>query len=255
MSPRLTVFSVLLLMTGSSAAVVACSESTSGLGLATMEAGADAPLVDTGSDSTALVEAGEAAVHDGAPDAEGADSRLDSGEGDATVRDAEGGSDSPADTLAEGSASDASCDGVVCAGQCLEANDCRTCAGAPLLCSLTGQCVADCSGCTTGEAGLPTECFACDQNHQNPVGTCQPDDTSAYCLSGSDFGSYIDGSSGYYCECGDGGANGCPGHEQVCAPLGLASFCLSCGQITTVSLDEAGCSGGGSCNESLRTCR
>src|SRR5580692_11249148 len=76
----------------------------------------------------------------------GGDATLDGG---ATEAMADGGiADAPADAADVGAESDGPleaeagpCIGVVCADACLQATDCRTCTGAPLLCGATGTCV------------------------------------------------------------------------------------------------------------------
>src|SRR5579862_1314569 len=54
------------------------------------------------------------------------------------------------DATTDGGASDAAgsspCSGVLCNGVCLASSDCRTCAGATLLCAPTSTCVSSCSG-------------------------------------------------------------------------------------------------------------
>src|SRR5258708_39687302 len=194
----------------------ACTAGTGGTG-PVLDATIDGIAQSDAQDAREDGDAGSEAIGDVVADADAA-SRLDTG--------SLGVPDSAVDVLAQDARADASdggapCDGVLCNGQCLAATDCRACAGAPLLCAPQGQCVSTCMSCNaTGDAALPLECFACDQNHQNPLGTCGPNDTGAYCLNGSDFGQYLDGSTGYYCACSDAGANSCPGREQVCTTLG-----------------------------------
>jgi hypothetical protein len=152
-------------------------------------------------------------------------------------------------------AAEAGCPGIVCNGTCMTDTDCRSCAGAPLLCPSTGQCMASCQGCSASNGGaLPIECFACDRNHANPIGSCQPNDPTAYCLSGDYAGQYQNG-TGYRCSCSNG--NGCPGATQVCIPLGNydGGFCLTCGESTVGSMQGVACTGGGSCQASLAACQ
>ncbi len=147
------------------------------------------------------------------------------------------------------------CTGVLCGSQCLQASDCRLCAGAPLLCGSTRACVSVCTDCAdTQDAAMPIECFACDSNHQNPIGTCQYADAGAYCLSGDYLGQY-QGGQGYQCGCSEAGA--CPGATQVCVPLGNvgAAFCLTCGEPTVGQIQGAPCKDGGTCQESLALCQ
>src|SRR5207302_9310686 len=68
------------------------------------------------------------------------------------------------------------CFGVVCNGACLvDASSCTSCDGGPLLCASTHACGAACGACPD----RPIQCFDCDSNRKNPVGTCEPDDASA----------------------------------------------------------------------------
>jgi hypothetical protein len=152
-------------------------------------------------------------------------------------------------------AAEASCSGVTCNGQCLASGDCTSCAGAPLLCAATRQCAADCTACTDPNgAAMPTQCFACDSNHQNPIGTCQYDDAGSYCLSGDYRGAYH-GAGGYRCACA--AASDCPGATQACVALGQydAGFCLTCGEITVGTEDGQPCKGGGTCHASQSACQ
>ncbi len=154
-----------------------------------------------------------------------------------------------------GSRDAGSCTGVLCNGQCLPATDCRSCSGAPLLCRATGACTSSCAGCrdTRGTA-MPIECFACDSNRQNPLGTCEYDDAGSYCLSGDYLGQY-EGGAGYQCECND--VSSCPGATQVCVPLGHydAGFCLTCGEITLAQIQGQPCKDGGTCQASSAVCQ
>jgi hypothetical protein len=163
-----------------------------------------------------------------------------------------------ADTATDGGeagATDAGCTGVMCNGECIPSGDCHGCSGAPFLCASTGQCAAGCQACSSLKGvAMPIECFACDINHQNPIGTCQQDDAGAYCLSGDYLGQY-DGGPGYQCQCGN--VSDCPGATQVCVPLGNvdASFCLTCGEATIGPIDGGACRDGGACQENLGRCQ
>lgn len=192
---------------------------------------ADQSTADASSDASVDAESAEAAVSDGA-------AVTDTGSADA--------------------ADDASpiCDGVLCAGACLAAPDCRGCSGAPLLCGPRKTCVADCARCVDeSDASVPIACFACDSAGQNPLGTCQPLDASAYCLGGDYFGSYVDGGPGFHCGCNDGGVGGCPGSTQVCASAGASLQCFTCGELTFAATDGVACGGGGRCASAKATCQ
>jgi hypothetical protein len=182
---------------------------------------------------------------------------ADASDGDATmVMEADDVATEGSDVVATegGDGGDATCIGVICQGACTPQLDCRSCPGAPLLCGPTGACASTCTACSDPQdASLPIQCFACDMNHTNPLGTCQYDDASAYCLSGTASPhAYVDGGPSYSCGCDDGGA--CPGSTQVCAPLGAGQFCFTCGENTTATLDGGACQGGGSCNTGAHTC-
>jgi hypothetical protein len=193
-----------------------------------------------GASGEGAVERGPADASDGGP---GADAKTEAA--------AETGADAPTEAAVEAS----SCTGVMCAGQCLQAADCRSCTGAPLLCGATGTCVAACASCQDAhDAALPIDCFACDSNHQNPIGTCQPADAGSYCLSGDYLGQY-QGGPGYQCGCGT--ADSCPGATQVCVPLGNrgAAFCLTCGESTVGQIQGQPCKDGGTCQASQALCQ
>jgi hypothetical protein len=252
----------------SAAAFMACSNGTSGTGPEQIDGSIDATPEDVVSDSTRDVndtgahplDGGDAAMHhEGGPDDAGADA-FDSGADvqdsssyvldsslDATeAGDADGGTDG---------AADASCTGVFCNGQCLAATDCRSCAGAALLCGPTRTCTTNCRSCSdTSDAGLPIQCFACDNNHQSPIGSCQYFDSGSYCLSGNYLGKY-DGGPGYRCSCTS--VSDCPGASQVCVPLGSlgASFCLTCGETTLATIQGSPCQGGGACQATSAACQ
>ncbi len=194
------------------------------------------------------VDASEASMLDtGLPDTR----QADTGVKDSAVADAGDSGTS------ESGMPEASCTGVTCNGSCIAASDCRSCSGAPLLCAATEQCVSDCRGCNdANDAGMPIECFACDSNHANPIGTCQYDDAGSYCLNGDYLGQY-QGGSGYQCSCTDAGVGACPGATQVCVPLGNRgeSFCLTCGEPTIGVIQGQPCRAGGTCQESQAACQ
>jgi hypothetical protein len=182
-------------------------------------------------------------------------------EADADGGEPDGVTDGPAeadgrnDVEAEATAEGGSCTGVICAGACLQATDCRSCPGASLLCGATGTCVATCAGCQDSQgAARPIDCFACDSNHQNAIGTCQPADAGSYCLSGDYAGQY-QGGPAYQCGCS--AVSGCPGPTQVCIPLGNfdAGFCLTCGETTVGQIQGQPCKDGGTCNAAGALCQ
>ena len=182
-----------------------------------------------------------------AQDGGGTDGTMDAG-----TTSMDQNSETPVETGAEA----APCNGLSCNGTCLDASDCRGCAAAPVLCAPSGKCVSGCETCVDeGGTKLPIGCFACDKTHQNPVGTCQYDDASAYCLSGDYFGSYANGAAGYQCDCSDAGTSSCPGKNQVCGTAGAGTLCFSCGETTIATIDGKLCAGGGSCNAASHTCQ
>jgi hypothetical protein len=194
----------------------------------------------------APVEAGlgEAGLFDGSMDTSVADTSIS--ESGAMDSGSDGG---------EAAVAEAGCTGLLCNGMCLDAGDCRTCTGSPLLCG--SRCVSGCDTCTDPSGGaMPIGCFACDSNHANPIGSCQYDDAGSYCLNGDYQGQY-QGGPGYQCLCTDGGVASCPGATQVCVPLGQVgqSFCLTCGEPTIGVIQGQGCKAGGSCQESQAVCQ
>ncbi len=145
---------------------------------------------------------------------------------------------------------DAGCKGVVCDGNCTGASDCAGCGGANLLCQATNTCTSDCTACP----GNPIQCFACDLNHLNPIGTCQPDVPTLYCLDTNYAGAY-QGGPGTHCACTF--ATDCPSENQVCINIGAPPAimgCFTCGETDT---DMFTCKGGknpSKCNAMKATC-
>jgi hypothetical protein len=215
------VLAVAMVTAASLAGVGACSVGVSGQGPSVVDAGADAATLD----SSVILDSG-------LPDV-----------GVAT-RDAAGDAGVP-------------CTGVLCNGHCLEANDCSSCTGAPLLCASSHPaCVNSCSGCSdTSDQALPIECYACDVQHENPIGTCASASGSAYCLSGNYFGSY-EGGAGYHCGCPSGDAGECPGSSQVCTTIGSAALCVTCGEPVPTDVTGAPCKvGNTTCNAATHSCQ
>jgi hypothetical protein len=210
---------------------VACSVSISG-----SETAADAGNDAMGSDAAS-------------PEANPPDVRNDTELGDVVLPDASDAGDGSAD---------AACTGVTCNGQCTSASDCSGCSGATLLCAPQHACVSACGACRdSADASMPIECFACDAKHQNPIGTCAPDDAGTYCLNGGYFGSYH-GGAGYHCGCaaGDAGAETCPGASQVCATINNAPICVTCGEPVPTDITGMACKAPGTtCNPSAHACR
>jgi len=204
--------------------------------------GGAAPAQDAGPTDAAS----DRAVDAGPPDASGDGAvDADTGVADAVAQDA------PLDTGAEASP----CTGVICNGQCLPATDCHACSGAPLLCAPTHTCGTSCAGCQdTNGAAMPIDCFACDMNRKNPLGSCGYDDAGAYCLSGDYLGQY-GGGDGFQCTCNT--VADCPGSTQTCVPLGNLGdkFCLTCGEATIGTIQGLPCKDGGACQESQALCQ
>jgi hypothetical protein len=173
---------------------------------------------------------------------------------DANVVDVRAVADANVVDVQDAGTPDAGCSGVRCNGECLPATDCRSCPGATLLCPASGECVTTCTACREASDAGTFECFACDKNHQNPVGTCEPDDAS-YCLSGDYSSAYLDGGAGAQCDCSEGGTSSCPGGNQVCAVLGLSLLCFECGQMSAAPIDERSCQDGLRCNAAAQACQ
>ncbi|HEY8091195.1 MAG TPA: hypothetical protein VIF09_25205 [Polyangiaceae bacterium] len=171
----------------------------------------------------------------------------DGGENDATE-------DVAADAQDSGPEGPSCGSGLLCNGKCIQATDCTSCSGAPLLCASQSSCTSDCSACQDGQnRAMPIECFACDQNHANPVGKCAYDDATQYCLSGDYAAAGANG--GFRCICGDAGVSACPGDTQVCAstPTG-ARLCITCGEVFPSDVTGQPCKNGKSCLPSSHAC-
>ena len=136
----------------------------------------------------------------------------------------------------------------MCAGNCTSAPDCRGCGGANLWCQATNTCTSDCTKCPAN----PIQCFACDMNRLNPIGTCEPNVGGLYCLDTNYAGAY-QGGQGYHCACTE--ASDCPADTEVCIGInGGTPGCFTCGEAFT---DKATCKngkGGAMCNEMKATC-
>jgi hypothetical protein len=140
---------------------------------------------------------------------------------------------------------------VLCAGRCVSGTDCRGCAGAPLLCRAQNACVPSCKGCAPA-VGLPwpIECFACTPDSQkDPIGTCEPDDTSAFCLSGDYSAAHL-GLAGEHCDCSGGKVANCLSDHHVCVKHGATDWCVTCGEALTPTHGLV-CKNGYLCNTSL----
>jgi hypothetical protein len=181
-------------------------------------------------------------------DSNGTGPSDDGGDDGDDVTAPEGGTDGPVESAACAS-------GLACNGQCIQASDCSSCGGATLLCAATSTCASDCAACSDAQGkAMPIQCYACDENRANPVGTCQPDDATQYCLSGDYTGAISTG--GFRCLCGDGGAGDCPGSTQVCAPSpGGVNLCLTCGEVYVTALDGLACKDGKSCAPAAHACQ
>jgi hypothetical protein len=219
-----------------------------GLDLAGLGEAADGG-VDAASPESGTTTEGSATGDDTGPGPDGAHESGADATTDAQGQDAPGvdapGQDAPAESA--GDESPVGCTGVLCNGSCLAGPDCQACPGAPLLCAATRTCGSDCSGCSTG----PIECFACDTTRRNPIGTCRPDDTNAYCLDTNYAGAY-GGTDGTHCACTF--ATDCPGNDQVCIGVGgppTVMACFTCGEAYT---QGATCHTGGKCNEPQASC-
>jgi hypothetical protein len=197
-----------------------------------------------------------------APAAEGdaaslEDVTVDTLTGDHFTRDSVAADTTPASDAPSGAdgqeGGPTACAGVICNGKCVASNDCTSCVGAPLLCASQRVCLSGCAQCSDGpDSQFPIECFACDSQHANPTGTCEPADASSYCLSGNYFGA-AGMNATYHCSC-DGDAGSCPGATQICVPIGATSLCVTCGEPVPNGSEGAACKGGGVCSPSAYAC-
>jgi len=213
-----------------------------GLGLGGLEDVASARDAGSGADVEAATDG---TVGDDGGEPEAADEAGDPDTGSTVDAVAEGSTpDAPTPPV------DAGCAGVVCNGACTTASTCAGCGGANLLCAATNTCTSDCTAC----AGSPIQCFACDVNRMNPIGTCQPDDPTSYCLDTSYAGAYA-GGPGYHCGCTF--ATDCPGDDQVCIAVGPATTtfgCFTCGEAYTGGFSCKSGNGSAKCDAMKATC-
>jgi hypothetical protein len=183
-------------------------------------------------------------IEDAGTDAWDAGAEMDSG---TDAWDAGAVTDSGTDALPP-TRLDAGCSGILCNGHCSAAPDCRGCSGAPLLCRVTGACVADCAGCSA----QPVECFVCNGKHQNPIGTCEPDNPADYCLNGNYSHAYEGDAAATRCGCTT--SSDCPGDDQICLPnSNNVSVCYTCGEAKNMT-QGATCKNGHTCVAAAASC-
>jgi hypothetical protein len=131
---------------------------------------------------------------------------------------------------------------LFCNGACV--STCMGCSAGQALCEATRTC-GDCTGCADGTGtARPIQCFECPTpSRQGAIGTCQPNDSNAYCLQGN-----TDPGFGH-CECADAA---CPGSTEVCMDINVGiNVCVTCGENTQIlgrSTDNGSCQGGGKCH-------
>jgi hypothetical protein len=235
------------------AALIACSSGTVGA-VETSSADAAAPRDATVAlgDGASFDDSGRRPMPEaGEPEQGGAAQPTEAATTDAGTDASDAGADleSGADAAPPPVRLDAGCSGVMCNGQCVIAPDCQGCAGAPLLCRVTGTCLADCAGCTA----QPIECFACNGKHQNPLGTCEADNSADYCLNGNYAHAY-EGDAATRCGCTT--SSDCPGDEQVCLknPNNGLLVCYTCGEAKSLTQGTT-CKNGHTCVAAAASCR
>lgn len=159
--------------------------------------------------------AGDGATSDGSP----ADADLpDQGIFDAPVPDSAVGAACPPNQ-------------VRCGGVCVAGNDCTSCASGTLLCKALRTCLTTCATCTDlASAPVPIECVACDTQQKNPIGTCEPNAASTFCLSG-DYSNAHNGGAGKQCNCNNTMVVNCAAGSQTCRGSGGTDFCSTCGEV------------------------
>ena len=141
-------------------------------------------------------------------------------------------------------------DRILCQGSCVPGTDCADCRTAKLLCAPSRRCVTGCGACRD-VAGIrfPIECFACDADQNDPIGTCEPSDKSGFCLN-SDYTTAHQGEAGEHCDCSNTEVSSCLGDHQVCKPAGSTDWCVTCGEAG-LDTDGLPCKGGGTCDTTL----
>jgi hypothetical protein len=223
---------------GTAVVVAGCGLGLGGLGEAPGD-DAGGPDVFAAGDGTVSGQDGPSAEATGGNDAAETGSGGDAAPQEASMV------DSPAPPPVE-----AGCTGVICAGNCTSAATCAGCGGANLLCAGTNTCTSDCTACP----GNPIQCFACDSNRLNPIGTCQPDSPTAYCLDTNYAGVY-EGAEGHHCACTF--ATDCPSSEQVCIGVGpppAVLGCFTCGEMSTDMFTCKANGGKAKCNQMKAAC-
>jgi len=139
---------------------------------------------------------------------------------------------------------------VYCNGSCISGTDCTGCSTGKLFCKATGACLSSCATCSgLADTPVPIECFACDKSQNNPIGTCEYDNTSGYCLN-ADYSTAFKGGAGEHCDCSNTNVTNCVGNQHVCKPAGGTDWCVTCGE-SGISTNGLPCKGGGTCNTSV----
>jgi hypothetical protein len=136
---------------------------------------------------------------------------------------------------------------VRCGGACVAGNDCTSCASGKLFCKALRTCLTTCETCTDlASAPVPIECVACDMQQNNPIGTCEPNAASTFCLSG-DYGTAHNGAPGKQCDCSGTMVANCTAGAQTCHTAGSTDFCSTCGEVGA-STNGKTCKNGKTCN-------
>jgi len=198
------------------------------------------PFDITASTGDAGVDAGPDATLPDAPRSDAPRSDAPRSDSDAAPLDSTGPLEHPSGCQA---------DEVLCSGICQKGDDCTGCTAASLLCRATRACVKSCATCLTASDKLaPIECFACDSKQNDPIGTCEVNSASSFCLDG-DYSTAHNGAKGEHCDCSDTLVKNCLSDHQVCVPAGSTDWCVTCGEAG-LSTKGLACKGGGKCDPS-----
>ena len=142
---------------------------------------------------------------------------------------------------------------MTCRGACVP--DCHACSGLLLACAPLRQCVAKCTQCAN-----PIECFACDDQQENPIGSCEPSST-AYCLTGQ-YKYSLYGTKATHCDCGitsPPSAVQCPSAQHACIPVEDTDWCVTCGETllppATGTTNTLVCKNNLKCDTTSKVCK
>lgn len=212
-----------------------------------------------GLDSVGTLGAAAPGTDDGGSSGDGPRDDATTADGDVRV-DASGIDGDVADATLDQAVADAAPDVLLspacpsgqlrCGGTCVSATDCTACASGKIVCRALRECLTTCATCTDlARAPVPIECVACDTSQANPIGTCEPNATSTFCLSG-DYSTAHNGGPGKQCDCSGTQVSNCVVEEQTCRNVASTDYCSTCGELGGATNGKT-CKNGKTCNTAL----